>query len=277
MPHARATDGTALFYSVEGSGPPLLLIAGQANSSRWWRQVLPDFTPHFTTIVMDNRGTGSSDKPESPYSTRLFASDCVAVLDDLGLDQALVYGTSMGGRIAQWIAAAHPERVSQLVLGCTSPGGPHAVERSAEVRRSLAQVDQMKARKALVDLMYTPAYRGPFNTLGDPAMPPYARKLHLMASAEHDAWDALPSISCPTLVVHGTDDIFNPTANAPLIAERIPRARGADRGRTARLLRGVPRGRVTAGGGLPQLVTHRSPRINAWPASLTPVASEIGR
>ena len=225
MPHARATDGTALFYSVEGSGPPLLLIAGQSNSSRWWRQVLPDFTASFTTIVMDHRGTGASDKPDAPYSTRLFASDCVAVLDDLGVAEACVYGTSMGGRIAQWIAASHPERVSRLVLGCTSPGGPHAVERSAEVRKSLAQVDQMKARKALVDLMYTPAYRGPFNTLGDPAMPPYARKLHLLASGEHDAWDVLPSISCPTLVVHGTDDVFNPTANAPLITERIPGAR----------------------------------------------------
>lgn len=224
MPHARAADGTKLFYSIEGSGPPLLLIAGQANSSRWWTQVQPELAKEFTTIVTDHRGTGASDKPNSAYSTQLFASDCVAVLDDAGISAAHVYGTSMGGRIAQWIAASHPSRVDRLVLGCTSPGGPNAVERSPEVRRSLAQVDQMKARKALVDLMYTPAYRGPFHTLGDPAMPPYARKLHLLASAEHDAWDALPSITAPTLVVHGTDDIFNPTANAPLITSRIPGA-----------------------------------------------------
>lgn len=225
MPHARAADGTALFYSVEGSGPPLLLIAGQSNSSRWWTQVRPAFAERFTTIVTDHRGTGSSDKPESPYSTRLFASDCVAILDDAGIDKAHVYGTSMGGRIAQWIAAAHGSRVDRLVLGCTSPGGPHAIERSAEVRKSLAQVDQKKARQALIDLMYTPAYRGPYNTIGDPKMPPYARKLHLFASAEHDAWDVLPSITARTLVVHGTEDIFNPTANAPLITERIPGAR----------------------------------------------------
>lgn len=225
MPHARAADGTRLFYSVEGSGPPLLLIAGQSNSSRWWTQVRPDFAAKFTTIVTDHRGTGASDKPDAPYSTQLFASDCVAVLDDAGIDSAHVYGTSMGGRIAQWIAASHGERVEGLVLGCTSPGGPHAIERSAEVRRSLAQVDAMKARKALEALMYTPSYRGPFNTLGDPQMPPHARKRHLFASAEHDAWDVLPSITAPTLVVHGTDDIFNPTANAPLITERIPGAR----------------------------------------------------
>jgi pimeloyl-ACP methyl ester carboxylesterase len=225
VPHARAADGTALFYSVEGSGPPLLLIAGQSNSSRWWTQVREAFATRFTTIVTDHRGTGASDKPETPYSTQLFASDCIAVLDDAGIDRAHVYGTSMGGRIAQWIAASHGSRVDRLVLGCTSPGGPHAVERSAEVRKSLAQVDQKKARQALIDLMYTPAYRGPYNTLGDLKMPPYARKLHLFASAEHDAWDVLPSITAPTLVVHGTEDIFNPTANAPLITERIPGAR----------------------------------------------------
>ncbi|MET9227943.1 alpha/beta fold hydrolase [Lentzea sp. NPDC003310] len=225
MPHARAADGTRLFYSVEGAGPPLLLIAGQANSSKWWSQVREDFSARFTTIVTDHRGTGSSDKPDVPYSTRMFAADCVAILTDAGIDRAHVYGTSMGGRIAQWLAAAHGEHVDRLVLGCTSPGGAHGIERSAEVRKSLAQVEPMKARRALEELMYTPAYRGPYNTLGDPQMPPHARKRHLFASAEHDAWDVLPSITAPTLVVHGTDDIFNPTANAPLIASRIPGAR----------------------------------------------------
>jgi len=135
VPHARAADGTRLFYSVEGSGPPLLLIAGQSNSSRWWSQVREDFSAHFTTIVTDHRGTGSSDKPDAPYSTRMFASDSVAVLADAGVGKAHVYGTSMGGRIAQWIAAGHGEHVDRLVLGCTSPGGQHSIERSKEVRK----------------------------------------------------------------------------------------------------------------------------------------------
>jgi pimeloyl-ACP methyl ester carboxylesterase len=56
-------------------------------------------------------------------------------------------------------------------------------------------------------------------------MPPHARRRHLRASARHDAWDALARITAPTLVVHGTDDLFNPTANAPLITERVPGAR----------------------------------------------------
>ncbi|MYT73676.1 MULTISPECIES: alpha/beta fold hydrolase [unclassified Streptomyces] len=230
MPHAQASDGSALFYDVLGSGAPLLLLAGQSNHHRWWDSVRDRFAARFTTVVMDWRGTGESDAPDTDtYSTRNFARDAVAVLDAAGVERAHVYGTSMGGRVAQWLAADHPGRVDRLVLGCTSPGAPHGVERGPAVRKALADPDPDLARAALLDLMYTPAYTatrpGPFHTLGDPAMPPHARRRHLRASARHDAWDALPRIAAPTLVVHGTDDDFNPAANAPLLAERIPGAR----------------------------------------------------
>jgi pimeloyl-ACP methyl ester carboxylesterase len=56
-------------------------------------------------------------------------------------------------------------------------------------------------------------------------MPAYARGRHLTASRRHDAWAVLPDIAAPTLVVHGAADVFNPAANAPLLAERIPDAR----------------------------------------------------
>ncbi|GHF82698.1 hypothetical protein GCM10018790_70530 [Kitasatospora xanthocidica] len=135
----------------------------------------------------------------------------------------------MGGRVAQHLAARHPHRVGALVLGCTSPGGPHGVERGNDVRRALAQSQPGAARQALLDLMYTPgwldAHPGPHHTLGDPDMPAHARRHHLVASNRHDAWDLLPQIGAPTLVVHGGDDLLNPAANAPLLADRIPGAR----------------------------------------------------
>jgi len=135
----------------------------------------------------------------------------------------------MGGRVAQWIAAQHPRRVRRLVLGCTSPGGSHAVERSDAVRRSLAQPDPAANRMALLELMFTPQWLerhpGPYWVLGDPGMPAHARRHHLLASAGHDAWDVLPGIAAPTLVLHGDADELNPFANAPLLAGRIPGAR----------------------------------------------------
>ncbi|MFJ6611135.1 alpha/beta fold hydrolase [Streptomyces sp. NPDC091289] len=231
MPHTTTPDGVDIAYQVRGEGaaPPLVLLAGQANNHHWWDGVRDDFHAARSTITLDHRGTGRSGKPDEPYSTELFARDVIAVLDDLGVDRADVYGTSMGGRVAQQLAARHPDRVRALVLGCTSPGGPHAVERTAEVRRSLIQTRPGAARQALLDLMYTPAWQaanpGPYRTLGDPGMPAYAQRRHLVAGNQHDAWELLPGIGAPTLVVHGTDDLLNPTTNAPLLADRIPGAR----------------------------------------------------
>lgn len=232
MPLLRASvvtaDGCRIAYQVAGAGPPLLLLAGQANNHRWWNGIRDDFSG-YRTVTLDWRGTGDSDKPDIPYSTPGFADDALAVLDDLGIDTADVYGTSMGGRVAQWLAARHPHRIRRLVLGCTSPGGRNAVERGGEINRALGQSDPAAVRQALLELMYTPAWlaanSGPFNTLGDPDMPPYAQRRHRIASAKHDAWEVLPEIKARTLVLHGADDIFNPAANAPLIADRIPDAR----------------------------------------------------
>ncbi len=225
---ARAQDGSRLAYQLRGSGPVLVLLAGQANNHSWWDGIRDDFGGR-TTLTLDYRGTGASDAPEMPYSTGLFAEDVIAVLDHAGIARADVYGTSMGGRVAQVLAAHDPDRVRRLVLGCTSPGPRHGVERDWSVRRALAQKDRVAAERALLELMYTPAWLaqnpGPYPVLGDAEMTDQARLAHLRASHGHDAWDLLPGITAPTLVVHGADDLMNPAGNAHLMAGRIPDSR----------------------------------------------------
>ncbi|RRO20632.1 alpha/beta fold hydrolase [Saccharopolyspora rhizosphaerae] len=225
----RAADGTELAFQVGGRGRSLVLLAGQDNNHHWWDGVREDFEHAHRTITLDYRGTGASGKPDEPCSTAGFADDVIAVLDALGIDSADVYGTSMGGRTAQWLAINHPARVRRLVLGCTSPGGPHAVERDAAVRRALAQPDRRAAEQALLELMYSPAWlaehHGPRTVLGDPDMPPHARRHHLAASNDHDAWGRLADLRARTLVLHGADDRMTPPENADLLASRIPDAR----------------------------------------------------
>ena len=204
-----------------------MLLAGQSNNHTWWDPVRGDFETEYQTISLDWRGTGGSDKPDEVYSTRGFARDVVAVLDALGLSTAHIYGTSMGGRVAQWLAIDSPERVDKLVLGCTSPGAKHGYERSQEIRKALA--DPARTNQVLLELMYTPTWLsnnpGPYYVLGDASMPTYAKGRHLVASNKHDAWEGLPKIAAPTLILHGTDDVFSPAANARLLADRIPDAR----------------------------------------------------
>ncbi len=226
MPYARAADGTRLYYEVSGAGEPLLLIAGRASDHHLWNAVRGDFVKRFRTIVYDSRGTGQSDAPEAPpYSTRGFAGDAAAVLDAVGVGRAHVYGVSMGGAVAQWLAIDHPERVGALVLGCSTPGGAHAARRSDEVQ---ALIDEGNSFKVL-DTFFAhrralPRFFSSMREAQKHPMPEYAERLHGIAAQQHDAWDRLPSIAAPTLVLHGADDPVTPVENARLLAERIPDA-----------------------------------------------------
>jgi pimeloyl-ACP methyl ester carboxylesterase len=226
MPYAIALDGVRIYYEFEGTGEPLLLIAGQANDHHLWDLVRSDFAKHYQVIVYDLRGTGLSDKPEQPpYTTRGFANDAIAILDAIGLKRAHAYGVSMGGAIAQWLGIDHGDRLGALVLGCSTAGVTHGVRRSEEMQALLAQPNNIKvldtffaSRWALPQFFFS--MRQSFNN----PMPQYAERLHAQASQEHDAWDWLPSITVPTLILHGSDDQVTPAANAQLLARRIPHA-----------------------------------------------------
>jgi pimeloyl-ACP methyl ester carboxylesterase len=225
----RTDDGAELAVQRAGSGPVLLLLAGQANSHDWWTGLREPFETTYTTLTFDYRGTGDTRAVEDEgWTTALFARDVLRVLDAVGAPTAHVYATSMGGRVAQVLAADAPGRVARLVLACTSPGGAAAIERSREVRLSLAQPDPAARTQALLGLMYTPAWpaRGlTSHLLGDPGMTPRARALHLRASNTHDVADRLHRILAPTLILHGDDDLMAPVANAEILHAAIPGSR----------------------------------------------------
>jgi len=232
MPLMTIPDGTRLYYEVEGDGEPLLLVSGQRQDHTFWDGVRDDFADRYRVIVYDHRGTGRSDKPAAPpYSTRGFARDAVTLLDQVGVARAHAYGHSMGGRICQWLGIDRGERIGALVLGATTPGGAPAVPRSAEADALWLHppTDSQAALLALGALFWSPAWIEAHpdtvkRVMQVPPLPDYARLLHYQASEGHDAWDLLPTIRAPTLVIHGSEDRLNPTANAFLLAKRIPGA-----------------------------------------------------
>ena len=228
MPFATSPDGTRLYFECHGTGTPLLLLAGQASDHREWDGVCADFAAHHRVILLDYRGTGQSDKPGAPaYSTRGFAQDAVAVLDQLRLDRAHAYGISMGGRVAQWLAIDHPQRLGALLLGATTPGNAHGVARDPAITDAMARGDWASLRPTLVSPSWMaehPDFEARMASMDATPAPAFARRLHYQASEGHDSWLALDRITAPTLVLHGSNDEINVTANAALLAGRIPGA-----------------------------------------------------
>jgi pimeloyl-ACP methyl ester carboxylesterase len=233
MPFVTVSDGARLYYEEVGTGEPLLLIGGLGLDHTLWNGVRDDFARRYRVIVYDHRGTGQSDKPGAqPSSTRGFAHDVVTLLDHLAIARAHVYGHSMGGMIGQWLGIEHGKRVGALVLGATTPGNVHGVPRTAEVDALFTHlpVDPQEARVTFRDLGFSPDWitvHLEFVKLFLQVMqnvPRDTRKFHYQAIQEHDTWDLLSTISAPTLVIHGSEDVIIPTVNASLLAEWIPGA-----------------------------------------------------
>lgn len=114
----------AVHHEATGSGPAVLLTHGFAASSHMFASTVADLSTDHTAIVWDMLGHGSSDSPEDPaaYSVTTFLDSMLAILDDVGVEQAVMLGHSLGGYLSLEMAIAHPERTAALVLVDTGPG-----------------------------------------------------------------------------------------------------------------------------------------------------------
>lgn len=114
MPELKRDDVT-LHYEVEGSGPPVLLLAGMLSDSATWLPLLPEMAEN-TLIRVDNRCTGRTVPLDAPVDMAAMVADALAVMDHLGHKRFHIAGHSMGGLMGLEIAGAAPERVQTLSI-----------------------------------------------------------------------------------------------------------------------------------------------------------------
>jgi pimeloyl-ACP methyl ester carboxylesterase len=222
---ALAADGAELAWAEEGAGEPLLLIAGQATGMAGWGPTAGALAQHFRVIRFDHRGIGGSSKGNvDRYTTRSFATDAIAVLQAARVDAAHVYGHSMGGRVAQWIAIDHPHLVRTLVLAATSGGRRPQAERNDAATAALLSGDINRMIPLFFDPEWANQHPDETRTFFDSRASAWAKSRHFRASRDHDAWDELGSIQAPTLILHGTDDALTPLWNGTLLHQHIRRS-----------------------------------------------------
>ncbi len=118
-------DGVAIYYDDCGTGPTTVILThGYSATSSMWQGQIETFSDRYRIITWDIRGHGQSDSPEdvSLYSEAHSIADMRAILNECGVERAVVGGLSLGGYLSLAFHVAHPELVSALMLFDTGPG-----------------------------------------------------------------------------------------------------------------------------------------------------------
>ena len=234
--YAQTKDGLKIRYEIRGKGDPLALIMGFSGSGRGWGEAFLNLAEkRFQTFVIDNRGTGESDKPDQPWTLVDMANDIAAVLDHAKVARAHIYGISMGGMIAQEFALRHASRVRGLVLGCTNCGASHSLPANPEDLAKLmpvpGQPPEEQARRAFsaaCGKAFLASERGKkvldqaIAEMGSyPITPMHTYMRQGAAIQGFDSHARLGEIKMPTLIIHGDDDAIVPWKNAEVLQQAI--------------------------------------------------------
>jgi pimeloyl-ACP methyl ester carboxylesterase len=231
------SDDLRIAYELRGTlirwRPWLVLIQGMGFDRMGWQPVLRRLRRHFRLVLVDNRGSGRSDVPAGSFSVADMAGDVVAVLDDAGIRRAHVLGMSLGGMVAQELAADHPERVAGLVLVATTPGWPFAYPMPAASAALIAATSGLPREVAL--RRHVRNALSPRTVQGHPEL---VDRLVEMLRSQPAAWSAQAAagaryvgrlrqarIRARTLILHGAADTVVDPRNGKLLADRIPHSR----------------------------------------------------
>ncbi len=240
-------NGTQLFYAVEGSGPPLMLVHGgpglsdhRANTTT--HAALAD---QFTLVAFDLRGCGQSARvPAAALTHDAFARDVDGLRQQLGFDKMALLGRSYGGFIALEYALRFQEHLTHLILADTAAwNGYEGIAQAAALRANLPGLDEDKIRRLFAGQMRdNDEFRDVFVAL-QPLYFDHADIAQAQARARgltyvvethnacfgralphYDLRARLAEIRVPTLVIVGRHDWITPLAAAEEIAAAIPGA-----------------------------------------------------
>ena len=230
-------DGVRLHLRDTGprAGPAVILLHGFASSLHTWEEVARGLEANFRVIRFDLPGFGLTGRV-SDYTDAGTHSLVLALMARLGLERAALVGSSMGGRIAWGFAAAHPERVSRLVLmapdGFASPGiGYDQPPRVPLLLRALPYT----LPEGMLRGTLTPAYGDPavltealFQRYRDMMLAPGVRQAIVDRVAQHvlpRPEPLLARITLPVLLLWGDADRMVPVTNAQDYLRALPDAR----------------------------------------------------
>jgi len=237
MPKVKVND-IQMYYEVKGKGFPLVMISGLGgNLAGWDPRSIRALSKKFKLVLFDNRDAGRTNTSKREYTMETFADDTAGLMNALGISKAYIFGQSMGGMIAQEFVLNYPEKTAKLVLCSTHCGGSKAIQPSQKVSRMLTTDrstmsqeeyirwilpigytdDFIKSKFDVLKIRLQRSFRYPISEAG------YKRQLN--AIGKFSAYERLPQIKAPTLILHGKKDVLIPPENGAILAKAIQNAK----------------------------------------------------
>ena len=227
-----------IYYEEEGRGVPLVMIGGLTATVEVWGRLRGLLAARCRVVMFDNRGSGRTkvENDDGDRHPAWLAQDVLALADGLRLGRFHVLGGSFGGMVAQEVALLYPGRVRSVVIACSHFGGKEKVEsapgvRETRVRGGVPEATEAERRAALETIFHPDTVRSRPEVVRhydeNKRLFPHSKEELARRGegvARFDASGRLLGLKVPALVIHGSHDQLVPTANARLIAGRIPGA-----------------------------------------------------
>jgi pimeloyl-ACP methyl ester carboxylesterase len=196
-----AVNGLEMYYEIHGAGPPLVLLHGALMTIEGFHELLPALATTRQVIAVEQQAHGRTADTERPLDYAQMADDTAALLQQLGIGQADLFGYSMGATVALRIAIQHPELVRKLVLA------PPAYGREGFSPEVLENIGNLKPED-----FGTPWLESYATVAPDPEHGPalLAKVRDLVGRFEGWPADEIRSIAAPSLVIVGDSDVIRP-------------------------------------------------------------------
>jgi len=228
-------DGLTIHYVEAGQGPALLLLHGLSATHANWDHTVPAFADRWRVIAPDLPGHGRSGKPDAPYTVDFHAGMLRSLGRELGIEEAVVVGNSLGGQIAVELGLSYPAWTRALVLVAPAGGFGTGVQafRWAIAAAARPPLLRIALPWALDRSVYDPSLPGCIERhrilaerLADEDYPRFARAVtRSLVGSIAAGRQPLHRLTQPTLLVWGRHDRLVALSGSRRLIREVPHAR----------------------------------------------------